>query len=181
VALKDLSSLQQFARGKDLGAGYPVQEHITLYSPDDDIPGALAYLLKSVSSSLVIAMFGFDDYSLAEIIKQKMADPKIYVQMSLDNTQAAGKHEAELLKLMDYPSNSVSIGRSEAHAIQHLKTFVVDGLDVAGGSTNWSESGETKQDNELTVTRHPVVAHRARTKLDLVHSAQLAQMAKKRA
>ena len=147
--------------------GYPTEDHITLYAPQDNLHGALALLLDSVTESLAVSMFGFDDDALAAAILRKLQNPNIYVLLVLDSTQAAGKHEAALLKTMDYPSNSVVIGRSEKNAIVHLKTGVIDGLDSFGGSTNWSESGESLQDNELTLTRHPLIASRARVKIDL--------------
>lgn len=167
MSLQTFSDLAQFAK-TPFGTGYPVDDHITLYSPDDNVHGALATMVDSAVESLVISMYGFDDDALATAILRKLQDEKIYVLLVLDSSQAAGKHEAALLKTMNFPSNSVVIGRSEKNAIVHLKTGVIDGLDVFGGSTNWSESGESKQDNELTFTRHPLVAARARTKIDLI-------------
>jgi phosphatidylserine/phosphatidylglycerophosphate/cardiolipin synthase-like enzyme len=73
----------------------------------------------------------------------------------------------------------VAFGRSEKNAIMHLKTGVMDGLDCFSGSTNWSESGEDKQDNELSFTRHPMIAFRLRHKIDLIHASMLQQEADK--
>jgi phosphatidylserine/phosphatidylglycerophosphate/cardiolipin synthase-like enzyme len=73
--------------------------------------------------------------------------------MSLDSTQAAGKAERDLLAswLNDKPGNGIAIGHSEKSAIMHLKMVIIDGVDVVTGSTNWSEGGDTKQDNQMTV------------------------------
>ncbi len=58
-----------------------------------------------------------------------MTDENIYVQMSLDSTQAAGKAERELLSpwLNDNTGNSIAIGHSEKSAIMHLKMVIIDG------------------------------------------------------
>lgn len=151
--------------------GYPVEDHITLYSPDDNVHGALACMIDSATDSVVAAVYGFDDDALATAILRALQNDKIYVLLVLDSTQAAGKHEKALLATVNYPSNTVVIGRSEKNAIMHLKTGVVDGLDVWGGSTNLSGSGETRQDNELTFTRHPLVAARTRSKIDRIAEA----------
>lgn len=157
--------------------GYPANM-ITLYSPDDDIPGALLAAIGSAQHSLVVAMYGFDDEVLARIIQRKMADPGMFVQLSLDSSQAGGVHERGLLDEMRYPANLVAYGRSERGAIMHMKMAVIDGRYTVTGSTNWSESGETKQDNQLTILDDPMVAARARTKIDLVHATMQQQMAK---
>jgi phosphatidylserine/phosphatidylglycerophosphate/cardiolipin synthase-like enzyme len=152
---------------------------VTLYSPDDDVHGALVALVGSAQQSMVLAMYGFDDEQLARIIKAQAVDPAMFVSLSLDSTQAAGKHERELLEMMDYPGSSIAFGRSEEHAIMHLKCGVIDGRFTFNGSTNWSESGETKQDNQLTIIDNPLHAARARTKIDIIHDVMLQQMAAK--
>lgn len=175
MSLKNLSELAQFSKA-GLPVGYPVESQVTLFSPEDNLHGALSSFIDAVQHSLSLAMYGFDDDALATAILRKLQDPHIFVQLCLDSTQAAGKHEKALLAAMAMPSNIVAFGQSEAHAIMHLKMGVADGLDCFRGSTNWSTSGETRQDNELTFTREPLIAFQVRHKIDVVHAAMLTQM-----
>jgi phosphatidylserine/phosphatidylglycerophosphate/cardiolipin synthase-like enzyme len=167
MSVKNFSDLAKYA-ARPFPLGYPVDSHITLYSPDDNLHGALGYFIDSVEHSLSLAMYGFDDDTLATAVLRKLQDDKIYVQLVLDSTQAAGKHEKALLATVNYPSNTVVIGRSEKNAIMHLKTGSIDGLQSFSGSTNWSDSGENKQDNELTFVQEPLIAFRTRHKIDLI-------------
>lgn len=151
----------------------------TFWAGHDDVHGLLASLLDSAHQSIVLNMFGYDDDLLDEIIRRHMQDDRIYVQMSLDRSQSKGTHEKEILEKWpaDAIGSSVAIGNSVHHAISHLKVCIVDGLYTVTGSTNWSLSGESKQDNELRLFRDPVVAHETRTVLDVNHTEMLKQMA----
>jgi phosphatidylserine/phosphatidylglycerophosphate/cardiolipin synthase-like enzyme len=152
----------------------------TFYSPEDDVHGALKAILQSTTSSLVIAMYGYDDDELAEIIDEFLLDPAIHVQITLDRSQAGGVHEKAILEKYrsEMESNSVAIGTSEKGAIMHRKMVIVDGVLRVSGSTNWSTSGETKQDNEMTVIEDATVCAEARRILDLEHVKALTQMGK---
>jgi phosphatidylserine/phosphatidylglycerophosphate/cardiolipin synthase-like enzyme len=170
MSLENFADLAAFA-AKPYPAGYPTDDHVTLFAPEDNLHGALALLIDSAKTSISIAMYGWDDDALATAILRKLQDEHVYVQLVLDSSQAAGKHEKALLATVNFPTNTVVIGRSEKNAIMHLKLGTIDGLDSFSGSTNWSDSGEGKQDNELTFTRHPLVAFQVRTKIDLVAEA----------
>jgi phosphatidylserine/phosphatidylglycerophosphate/cardiolipin synthase-like enzyme len=177
MALADLSVLARH-KASPFVAGYPPAV-LTFYSPVDAVHDVLVSVIGSASKSLVIAQYGFDDEELAGVIKQKMERDHVYVSLTLDSTQAAGKHEKAILAAAGYPSNSLAIGQSEKHAIQHMKLAVVDGLDVVSGSTNWSDSGETRQDNQLSVVRDPYVAAEARARIDMIHESMLTAAAAK--
>jgi len=159
--------------------GYPDDQR-TFFAPRDNVHGLLAALLDSAQHSIVINMFGYDDDELNSIIQAKLADENVYVQMSLDRSQATGAHEKEILAKWssDAFGNSIAIGTSSVHnAISHLKIVIVDGVYTVKGSTNWSLSGEQQQDNELTLSRNAVVAAETRAILDLNHDFMLKQMA----
>jgi phosphatidylserine/phosphatidylglycerophosphate/cardiolipin synthase-like enzyme len=163
--------------------GYPPDRR-SFFSPRDDLHGMLASLLASAQHSLVLNMYGYDDDELDAIIREKLGEAHVYVQMSLDKSQAGGKHEKAILSQWENTEfgNSIAIGTSSVkHAISHLKVLVVDGVYTVTGSTNWSISGESEQDNQLTLNRNAVVAAELRAVLDLNHDWMLKQMAEARA
>lgn len=163
--------------------GYP-DDFRTFWSPRDRVHDLLVALLSSAHHSIVLNMFGYDDSELDHIIRTKLANENFYVQMSLDRSQSmSSKTEREILKDWDNEAfgNSIAIGTSAVKsAISHLKIVIIDGIYTVRGSTNWSISGETKQDNELTVTRNAVIAAETRAVLDLNHDWMLKQMARAR-
>jgi phosphatidylserine/phosphatidylglycerophosphate/cardiolipin synthase-like enzyme len=159
--------------------GYPDDQR-TFFSPRDHVHDLLVALLSSAQHSIVVNMFGYDDDELNKIIQGKLADEHVYVQMSLDRSQASGVHEKQILASWanDAFGNSIAIGTSSVHnAISHLKIVIVDGVYTVKGSTNWSLSGEQQQDNELTLSRNAVIAAETRAILDLNHDFMLKQMA----
>jgi hypothetical protein len=161
--------------------GYPA-EFRDFFSPQDGpgIHALLVQLIRAAKKSVVLNMFGYDDEEIDAEIHKHSHNPGIYLQMSLDSSQAKGVHEKQLLAKWnnDGVGNSIAIGQSARHAISHLKVLIVDGEYVVTGSTNWSISGEEKQDNQLTVLRSAIVAAGYRAILDINHTEMLKQMAR---
>lgn len=157
--------------------GYPANTR-TFYSPEDDVHGALKTILLSAQRSVVVAMYGWNDPEVADIIDRHLRNPRMHVQVTLDRSQAGGVHERELLAKYhnEMTGNSVAIGTSEHSQIMHRKMFVVDGTWRISGSTNMGDSAERLQDNELTVIFDPVVCAEARPILDIEHDHALQQM-----
>jgi phosphatidylserine/phosphatidylglycerophosphate/cardiolipin synthase-like enzyme len=163
--------------------GYPPDQR-SFFSPRDELHLMLASLISSAQHSIVINMYGYDDPDFDQLIRSKLESKHVYIQISLDKSQAGGVHEKELLKNWSNTAfgNSIAIGTSEVHhAISHLKVLIVDGVYTVTGSTNWSISGESEQDNQLTLSRNAVVASELRAVLDLNHDWMLKQMAETRA
>ena len=168
---------QYKAEGRFLD-GYPDDER-TFFSPRDNVHGLLVAVIGSAQHSIVVNMFGYDDDQLNKIIQAKLADQRVYVQMSLDRSQSTGAHEKQILATWANNAfgNSIAIGTSSVHnAISHLKIVIVDGVYTVKGSTNWSLSGEQQQDNELSLSRNAVIAAETRAILDLNHDFMLKQM-----
>jgi phosphatidylserine/phosphatidylglycerophosphate/cardiolipin synthase-like enzyme len=171
--------LHQYKRGGRFLDGYPPDTR-TFFAPYDDVHGVLKAILASAQHSIVINMYGYDDDELDVIIRDKLESEHVFVQMSLDKSQAGGVHERKLLERWhnDKLGNSIAIGHSSRGAISHLKIAIVDGVYTVKGSTNWSVSGEQKQDNEITISRNAVIAAETRAQLDVNHDTMLKQMAK---
>jgi phosphatidylserine/phosphatidylglycerophosphate/cardiolipin synthase-like enzyme len=175
----DLAQYKEAGRFLD---GYPADTR-TFFSPYDDVHGVLKTLLASAQHSVVLNMYGYDDGELDAIIREKLDSEHVHVQMSLDRSQAGGVHERKLLENWQHEKvgNSIAIGQSTRGAISHLKIVIVDGVYTVKGSTNWSLSGEQKQDNELSLSRNAVIAAETRALLDINHDNMLKQMAKQAA
>src|SRR4051794_35239784 len=163
MSLDDLAAipfeqLGKFKQAQSFPHGYS-RETLTFYAPrDTGVHQVLLWTLLQAKSSVAINMYGFDDPQMVALIRHHAKNPSMVVTLSLDSSEAGGKLESELLKLLknDLPGNSIAIGRSEKHAISHDKLMVIDGLYLITGSTNWSFGGEAEQDNQLTLTRDPI-------------------------
>jgi phosphatidylserine/phosphatidylglycerophosphate/cardiolipin synthase-like enzyme len=173
--LKDLAELDRYA-AVPFPHGHPADRR-TFYSPVDQVHAVICRVVACATSSLVLAMYGFADDELARIVSAHLDSAQVYVQLTLDASQAGGVHEKALLAKQNYPANSVAVGRSEKGAIMHLKEGIVDGTDLFTGSTNWSTGGQTRQDNEFTIRRSPLEAIRARNRIDAIHTHMLQVMA----
>lgn len=157
--------------------GWNPNEYVFFSPRDPGVHEAILRVIQSASHRVVVNMYGYDDDEVDAALRGKAADPEITFWMNLDKSQAGGKHEKALLEpWATAVGTSIAVGQSIKHAISHLKVCVVDGLYVISGSTNWSLSGEQKQDNELTISRDALKAVRFESVMLLNHAAMLQQM-----
>jgi phosphatidylserine/phosphatidylglycerophosphate/cardiolipin synthase-like enzyme len=174
-----ITDLDQYKK-KPPGAGASPTTR-RFYSPIDDVHGVLTLVTQAVTRSLILAMYGYDDDQLAGLIARALDDPTIFCSITLDKSQAAGTHETAILTKYKHEmtGNSVAIGTSERGAVMHRKMMIIDGVWLIDGSTNWSTSGETLQDNQLTITLDPTGCAEATAILAIEHDHALAQQATK--
>ena len=179
AALADVwNNLDQF-RSTPRPAGYPINvKH--LFAPVDKVHDALVALCEAACHSLAAAMYGWDDDQIDDLFRAKLTDQNVPVILALDKTQAGGVHEKQILARWkpDVIGNAIVIGHSSKGAISHDKMIVIDGLITVCGSTNLSESGESKQNNECVIVNDPVFAIESRARIDMIHNEMHGQMVK---
>lgn len=178
-----LDDLSQFKTGGFGGKESP--DYRSFYVGRDDVHNVMKYLLNLCSVSLVFNMYGFADDELADIIVDLIMDDHVYVQGTLDRSQAGGVHEKKILATWtDEVRASFAIGESATHQISHTKGGVIDGLIAFEGSTNWSASGEgthvpgkryKAQNNTLLVHINPIEVHNFTVELNEEHAVALSQ------
>jgi len=186
-----LDDLAPFTREKSFDL-HDSKDFRVFYVGRDDVHGVLKYLLARCSRSLRMNMFGYDDDELDGTIRGLVASEHVFVQGTLDKSQASGVHEKKILAGWDPAMrNSFAVGQSATHQISHTKGGVIDGLVAWEGSTNWSASGEgtivaadgsdtgrKAQNNTLAVYLNPVQVARFTDELDHEHAVALAQQQK---
>lgn len=185
-----LDDLRWFTREKSFAADDSPDFRV-LYAGRDDIHGALKYLLARCSRSLRFNMFGYDDDELDQIIRGLVASEHVFVQGTLDRSQASGVHERKILAgWSSTMRSSFAIGQSATHQISHTKGGVIDGVVAWEGSTNWSTSGEgahvegrplRAQNNTCAFYTNPREIHRFVDELDVEHAVALQQQQRRSA
>ena len=142
----DLIDLQQYTQEKAYSPTASKDFHL-FYVGRDNVHDILKHVLSRVRVSLYLNMFGYDDDELNELLMAKVMDPNVAMLITLDKSQAGGKHEKMLLDadqqhaLAAFNTHFV-IGQSATHQISHTKGFVADSKVGGEGSVNWSGSGE---------------------------------------
>ncbi len=150
-----------------------------LFSPVDRVPEAFVALCSpSDLSSLDASMYGWDDDTINELFETALNTDHLPVTLCLDSSQAAGVHEKAIVA--KWPpgelGNEVVIGRSEKGAINHDKLIVVNSILTICGSTNLSEGGESKQNNEATIVYDRAFAGEVLNRIAIIHGQMKVQM-----
>jgi hypothetical protein len=183
----DLLDLQQYTQEQAYAPAASKDFHL-FFVGRDDVHDVLKHVLSRARVSLYLNMFGYDDEELNDILMEKVLDPNVTMLITLDKSQAGGKHEKALLDadrkhaLADFNTH-FAIGQSSTHQISHSKGFVADGKVGGEGSVNWSVGGEgtfvvtgkaggpgyKAQNNTQTIFTDPDSVNRFQTELIAEH------------
>ena len=174
-----LDALAPFTRERSFPTG-DSQDFRVFYVGRDDVHGILRYLLARCSRSLRFNQFGYDDDELDGLIRNLVDSEHVFVQGTLDKSQAGGVHERKILAGWDPAMrNSFAVGQSATHQIsQH--TGVIEGARGrcyrrAPGRARGVLRGYQSQNNTLAIYLHPVQVARFIDELDHEHAVALAQ------
>ena len=155
-----------------------------LFAPVDKVHEAFVALCRPEDlTSLDASMYGWDDDTIDELFRHALLEAHIPVTLCLDSSQAGGVHEKAIVA--KWPGselgNDVVIGRSEKGAINHDKLIVINRLVTICGSTNLSEGGEGKQNNEAVIINDRAFAGEVVNRIQIIHGQMRAQMEAARA
>jgi hypothetical protein len=96
----DLLDLQPYTQEKVYSTTASRDFHL-FYVGRDNVHDILKHVLSRVSISLYLNMFGFDDDELNDILMKIALDDTVMMMVTLDKSQAGGKHEKALLDADD--------------------------------------------------------------------------------
>jgi hypothetical protein len=136
----DLLQLQQYTQEKSYSPTASKDFHL-FFVGRDDVHDILKYVLSRVSVSLYFNMFGYDDAELNDILMAKALDPSVTMLITLDKSQAGGKHEKALstrTERMRWQIQHVLCDRSILHPPRSAipKGFVADSKVGGEGPVN---------------------------------------------
>ncbi len=134
-----------------------------MYNTHYSSPGSLVPIdlatIGSAKKTLDIAAYTLVD---AEIITAilKAATSGVTVRIYIDRTEleASERNDPTLNRwpgriLLGSPHIEIKV--KESSILMHLKSYLVDGITLRDGSSNFSPEGEIQQDNSLTLTDDP--------------------------
>src|SRR6516162_5711072 len=127
-------------------------------------------------------MFGYDDPDPNKMPMGLVKNPSVMVQVTLDESQAAGATEKAILATDESQdqagcANDFAIGESATSQISHTKGGVLDGVVAFEGSTNWSSSGEGQGINLTAAKQNPGFKAQNNTLAVYVNTYEIAKFA----
>ncbi len=147
----DFPDLAKFA-GRPFPAGYPVQDHVTLCAPEDNLTGALVFFIGAAEHAVSLTLPHRTDNAVTAAVLRKLQEPDVLVRLVTPYlTLEPGPHEKAFKESVNFPGNHVVLSDAPVRGWHGA----VDGLDSFSG-----DSGV------LTFTRHPLVAFRVQCMID---------------
>ena len=126
----------------------------TYFSPDDGVLAALVPLLEGARESIYFLAYSFTSNQLGEIVRQK-AEAGLTVAGVMDDEQVRSNEGTEF---DPFRQADLDVRIDGIDGLMHHKVFIIDEQVVAFGSYNFSQSAESRNDENLIIVYNPVIA-----------------------
>ena len=120
-----------------------------LFTPEDDVRGALVAEMDQATNEIAILAFSFTDEAMTEAVRRALAR-QVRVVIVLDSGMAT--HPGANTKELEAMGANV---RLSPGVLLHHKVIVVDRQTVVLGSANFSGSAFDKNDENVLIVRAP--------------------------
>jgi phosphatidylserine/phosphatidylglycerophosphate/cardiolipin synthase-like enzyme len=121
------------------------------YGPGPGFESIDAELIGRAKEKIDMAAYVLSDQRVIEALSAAAArGVKVRIYFDPEQFRRIGGSNDNILALVNQPNVRGRI-KAEQNDLMHLKSYAVDGRILRTGSTNFSWSGETRQDNDLLV------------------------------
>jgi phosphatidylserine/phosphatidylglycerophosphate/cardiolipin synthase-like enzyme len=126
----------------------------TFFSPDDGVLSQLATVLSSAEESILFLAFSFTSNDLGDIVREK-DQSAVSVLGVMDEEQIASNQGTEF---DPFRQAGLNIRVDGIEGQMHHKVFIIDESIVVLGSYNFSQSAETRNDENLLIIYNEAIA-----------------------
>ena len=144
--------------------------HQVHYSNPQSVIPLDVQTIQSATVSLDIAAYAFVAPELVAAVLNRAAVP-IPIRLYLDRTELESEARGDAMlahsplgQLLNNPAITIKVKQSSV--LMHLKSYLVDGKLLRDGSANFSDPGEEKQDNSLTLDDDPATCEAFQSKFN---------------
>lgn len=126
-----------------------------LFSPDDGVASRVYDILNEAEKSIYFLAYSFTSDDLGQIIRTQ-AENGVNVAGVMDDGQVKSNIGTEY-DLFKRAGLNVLVDNNEG--LMHHKTIIIDDQIVITGSYNFTNSAETRNDENLVVLYNPIIAN----------------------
>jgi len=126
----------------------------TFFSPDDGVASQIATLLSGAEESIYFLAFSFTSNDLGAIVRDK-AEAGLTVQGVMDEEQVSSNQGTEY---DPFKQADLDVRIDGIEGQMHHKVFIVDESIVVIGSYNFSQSAETRNDENTLIIYDKAIA-----------------------
>ena len=126
----------------------------TFFSPDDGVQSQIATVLSGAEESIYFLAFSFTSNDLGDIVREK-AEDGLTVRGVMDEEQIASNQGTEF---DPFRQAGIDVRIDGIEGQMHHKVFIIDESIVVIGSYNFSQSAETRNDENLLIIYNEAIA-----------------------